>query len=34
MLNQGFSCENTLIPYAPTVTAPGIHPITPALFCY
>ena len=23
MLNQGFSCENTLIPYAPTVTAPG-----------
>ena len=23
MLNMGFSCENTLIPYAPTVTAPG-----------
>ena len=23
MLNQGFSCENTLIPYSPTVTAPG-----------
>ncbi len=23
MLNQGFSCENTLIPYAPTITAPG-----------
>lgn len=23
MLNQGFSCENTLIPYAPTVTACG-----------
>jgi hypothetical protein len=23
MLNQGFSCENTMIPYAPTVTAPG-----------
>jgi predicted AlkP superfamily pyrophosphatase or phosphodiesterase len=23
MLTQGFSCENTLIPYAPTVTAPG-----------
>lgn len=23
MLNQGFSCENTSIPYAPTVTAPG-----------
>lgn len=23
MLNQGFSCENTLIPYVPTVTAPG-----------
>jgi len=23
MLNQGFSCENTLIPYTPTVTAPG-----------
>ena len=23
MLSQGFSCENTLIPYAPTVTAPG-----------
>ncbi len=23
MLNQGFTCENTLIPYAPTVTAPG-----------
>jgi predicted AlkP superfamily pyrophosphatase or phosphodiesterase len=23
MLNQGFSCENTFIPYAPTVTAPG-----------
>jgi len=23
LLNQGFSCENTLIPYAPTVTAPG-----------
>ena len=23
MLNHGFSCENTLIPYAPTVTAPG-----------
>lgn len=23
LLSQGFSCENTLIPYAPTVTAPG-----------
>jgi predicted AlkP superfamily pyrophosphatase or phosphodiesterase len=23
MLNQGFTCENTFIPYAPTVTAPG-----------
>ena len=23
LLNQGFSCENTLIPYAPTVTGPG-----------
>ena len=23
MLNQGFSCENTLVPYAPTVTACG-----------
>jgi predicted AlkP superfamily pyrophosphatase or phosphodiesterase len=23
MLNRGFSCENTFIPYAPTVTAPG-----------
>ena len=23
MLNQGFTCENTLIPYAPTVTACG-----------
>jgi len=23
MLSQGFSCENTLIPYTPTVTAPG-----------
>ena len=23
LLNQGFSCENTFIPYAPTVTAPG-----------
>jgi predicted AlkP superfamily pyrophosphatase or phosphodiesterase len=23
LLNQGFSCENTMIPYAPTVTAPG-----------
>ncbi|HEX5654714.1 MAG TPA: alkaline phosphatase PafA [Chitinophagaceae bacterium] len=23
MLNQGFACENTLIPYAPTVTACG-----------
>ena len=23
MLNQGFSCENTLIPYTPTITAPG-----------
>ena len=23
LLNQGFSCENTLIPYAPTVTACG-----------
>jgi len=23
MLSQGFSCENTLIPYSPTVTAPG-----------
>src|SRR5688500_3852800 len=23
MLSQGFSCENTFIPYAPTVTAPG-----------
>jgi len=23
MLNQGFSCENTLIPYTQTVTAPG-----------
>lgn len=23
MLNQGFSCENTFIPYTPTYTAPG-----------
>ena len=23
LLNQGFSCENAFIPYAPTVTAPG-----------
>ena len=23
LLNQGFSCENTFIPYTPTVTAPG-----------
>jgi predicted AlkP superfamily pyrophosphatase or phosphodiesterase len=23
MLNQGFTCENTMIPFAPTVTAPG-----------
>jgi predicted AlkP superfamily pyrophosphatase or phosphodiesterase len=23
LLSQGFTCENTLIPYAPTVTAPG-----------
>lgn len=23
MLGQGFTCENTLIPFAPTVTAPG-----------
>ena len=23
ILNQGFSCENTLIPYTPTITAPG-----------
>ena len=23
MLNGGFSCENTMIPYVPTVTAPG-----------
>lgn len=23
MLNQGFTCENTFIPYAPTITAPG-----------
>lgn len=23
LLNQGFSCENTMIPYTPTVTAPG-----------
>ena len=23
MLNQGFSCENTFIPYSPAVTAPG-----------
>src|SRR6185503_7324561 len=23
MINQGFTCENTLIPYAPTVTAVG-----------
>jgi len=23
MLRQGFTCENTMIPYAPTVTAPG-----------
>ena len=23
LLHQGFSCENTMIPYAPTVTAPG-----------
>jgi len=23
LINQGFSCENTLIPYTPTVTAPG-----------
>ncbi|MEP7110117.1 MAG: alkaline phosphatase PafA [Ferruginibacter sp.] len=23
MLNQGFSCDNTLIPYMPTITAPG-----------
>lgn len=43
LLNQGFSCENTLIPYSPTVTAPGhtciytgsvpaIHGITGNLF--
>src|SRR5438552_105116 len=23
LLNQGFSCENTMIPYVPTYTAPG-----------
>ena len=23
MMSQGFSCENTFIPYAPTITAPG-----------
>ncbi|MES1198183.1 MAG: alkaline phosphatase PafA [Chitinophagaceae bacterium] len=23
LLNQGFTCENTMIPYAPAVTAPG-----------
>ena len=23
LINQGFSCENTFIPYTPTVTAPG-----------
>src|SRR5678816_3687145 len=23
MINQGFSCENTFIPYMPTYTAPG-----------
>ncbi|HSU27562.1 MAG TPA: alkaline phosphatase PafA [Chitinophagaceae bacterium] len=23
LMNQGFSCENTMIPYIPTVTAPG-----------
>src|SRR5947207_15862823 len=23
LLSQGFSCENTLIPYVPTYTAPG-----------
>src|SRR5215813_2701522 len=23
LLNQGFSCENTLVPYTPTVTAAG-----------
>jgi predicted AlkP superfamily pyrophosphatase or phosphodiesterase len=23
LINQGFSCENTFIPYVPTVTAPG-----------
>src|SRR5215212_1579403 len=23
LLNEGFSCENTLIPYLPTYTAPG-----------
>src|SRR5437868_3912488 len=23
LLNEGFSCENTMIPYAPTVTACG-----------
>src|SRR5437868_4707014 len=23
LLNEGFSCENTLIPYVPTITAPG-----------
>ncbi len=23
LLSQGFTCENTMIPYAPTVTAPG-----------
>ena len=27
MLNQGNSCENTLIPYIPTVTAPGLSSI-------
>lgn len=35
MLNQGFSCENTLIPYAPTITACGHSTLytgaTPAL---
>jgi predicted AlkP superfamily pyrophosphatase or phosphodiesterase len=35
LLNQGFSCENTFVPYAPAVTAPGHSSIytgtTPAI---
>ena len=32
LLDKGFSCENTFVPYVPTYTGPGIHAFTPEVY--